>query len=505
MGDDSRVAAAAVEELLGDLRQRIQRLYRQAGEPSTRVLAARLGRAVSHTTVSAVLRCRRNPRWGQLELVVEALGGDPESIRPLWIAIRDAEDRALLVPPAAELGPSVPGGEIEVVKDFASLRYDDGTYTLNQQRLIKNIGHGDIYGYLVRIHVNRFPGFARLSELYHLQHPLRFDDLAFRAWLGLDQQIPLRSTKNASTNSVIERWVQFIGIDQVERPLGPGRQTWIEYEYQVGQEHWGDWFQRAIKHRTRQVRMTLDFPDHLMPPSGGVSVRYFSISQRPGEYINAPVEIASERVAGRSRHTWQVDAPPLQARYRTQWAFVDWPTTRLEAAGVVQHRDDSDALTAPAQPMDFTQPDTAQRVRRVAHALRQVADRVTRLHRFTDTMGLAAPQIGVDAQVVMVRPHGNEPFFLVNPRVVRRDGQVRDFEGCLSYFDVRGEVPRSQMITVACLDLDGNHREYTYRDRLARDVDHEVDHLAGRLYVDRMTVGDRIRLAPALREPGPAG
>jgi len=54
----------------------------------------RIGRAISHATVHAVLRCTKTPRWGQLELVVEALGGDVEEFLKLWISVRDAEDSA---------------------------------------------------------------------------------------------------------------------------------------------------------------------------------------------------------------------------------------------------------------------------------------------------------------------------------------------------------------------------------------------------------------------------
>ncbi|MEV7121045.1 hypothetical protein [Kitasatospora griseola] len=73
------------------LRAYLQTLHRRRGEPSTRALAKDTGSAISHTTVSLVLRCRTCPKWGPLELVVEALGGDVEEARLLWIAIRDME------------------------------------------------------------------------------------------------------------------------------------------------------------------------------------------------------------------------------------------------------------------------------------------------------------------------------------------------------------------------------------------------------------------------------
>ncbi|MGY0460095.1 hypothetical protein ACW14Y_07505 [Kitasatospora sp. cg17-2] len=73
------------------LRAYLQTLHRHRGEPSTRALAKSTGSAISHTTVSLVLRCRTCPKWGPLELVVEALGGDVDEARLLWIAVRDVE------------------------------------------------------------------------------------------------------------------------------------------------------------------------------------------------------------------------------------------------------------------------------------------------------------------------------------------------------------------------------------------------------------------------------
>jgi predicted ATPase len=86
---DLPVTAPASTEL-DVLRQHLQRLHRTAGEPSTREIAKRTHGGISHTTVAAVLRCAKNPRWGQVELVVEALGGDTEVFRPWWIAAQDA-------------------------------------------------------------------------------------------------------------------------------------------------------------------------------------------------------------------------------------------------------------------------------------------------------------------------------------------------------------------------------------------------------------------------------
>ncbi|MGW1728635.1 hypothetical protein ACWCQK_37875 [Streptomyces sp. NPDC002306] len=88
MFDPPLPSAGAGDQLLA-LRLRLQDLYRRAGKPSYRQLAARI-QALSHTTVHMVIRCERLPRWGNLELVVEALGGDVEEFRQLWLAAEAA-------------------------------------------------------------------------------------------------------------------------------------------------------------------------------------------------------------------------------------------------------------------------------------------------------------------------------------------------------------------------------------------------------------------------------
>jgi hypothetical protein len=75
-----------------ELRDQIRRLYLERGEPSLRDVARRTHGAVSHTTVGAVLRCDRLPRWGQVEMVVEALDGDVEAFRRIWVGTRTSAE-----------------------------------------------------------------------------------------------------------------------------------------------------------------------------------------------------------------------------------------------------------------------------------------------------------------------------------------------------------------------------------------------------------------------------
>lgn len=82
---------------------------------------------------------------------------------------------------------------------------------------------------------------------------------------------------------------------------------------------------------------------------------------------------------------------------------------------------------------------------------------------------------------------------LLNPTVVDESAEADEqFEGCLSFFDVRGKVPRPRALQVEYQDFDGQARTTTFTDGLARLVAHELDHLDGVLYVSRMTPGTEV-------------
>jgi peptide deformylase len=121
-----------------------------------------------------------------------------------------------------------------------------------------------------------------------------------------------------------------------------------------------------------------------------------------------------------------------------------------------------------------------------------VLDRVGALHPFTKGVGLAAPQLNLGWAAAVVRPPGPdaEPLVLLNPRVLDAspdlDGQ---YEGCLSFFDVRGLVDRPLWVDVESALLNGTQVVRRFERGLARLVLHEIDHLEGRLYTDRTPPG----------------
>ena len=102
-----------------------------------------------------------------------------------------------------------------------------------------------------------------------------------------------------------------------------------------------------------------------------------------------------------------------------------------------------------------------------------------------DGVGLAAPQVGILRRVVVVDV-GDGLFELVNPEIIRSEGEQSGPEGCLSVPNRQGLVTRPQTVTVRAMDRDGNEIEVTGEDFLARAFCHELDHLDGVLYVDKM-------------------
>ncbi len=102
-------------------------------------------------------------------------------------------------------------------------------------------------------------------------------------------------------------------------------------------------------------------------------------------------------------------------------------------------------------------------------------------------IGLAAPQVGRLERVAVVNVD-DQPLVIINPEIIDRDGTVRGEEGCLSIPEVFGDVERSARVVVRALNLDGETFDVEGRDLLARCLQHEIDHLHGKLFIDYLSV-----------------
>lgn len=105
----------------------------------------------------------------------------------------------------------------------------------------------------------------------------------------------------------------------------------------------------------------------------------------------------------------------------------------------------------------------------------------------SEGIGLAAPQVGRTERVAVVDVEGAR-YTLINPEVVERTGGAKSEEGCLSIPNIYGDVERPATVTVRTLDENGNTHEIVADGLLGRCMQHEVDHLDGKLFIDYLSV-----------------
>jgi peptide deformylase len=135
--------------------------------------------------------------------------------------------------------------------------------------------------------------------------------------------------------------------------------------------------------------------------------------------------------------------------------------------------------------------------------VRLARDMVETLHA-APGLGLAAPQVGVSRRVIVVDlsvgEDKNALHVLVNPEIVAQEGEAVCEEGCLSVPDIRENVVRPYRVLVRGLDLEGRQVEIEGEDILARALCHEIDHLDGILFVEKLSALKRTLIKKKLRK-----
>ena len=111
-------------------------------------------------------------------------------------------------------------------------------------------------------------------------------------------------------------------------------------------------------------------------------------------------------------------------------------------------------------------------------------------------IGLAATQVGIDARisVIDVSEDKDEPLTLINPELAERSGTATTEEGCLSIPNVFDKVTRAESVTLRALDRNGEPYELPAEGLLAVCIQHELDHLDGRLFIDHLSLLKRQRI-----------
>lgn len=391
------------------------------------------------------------------------------------------------------------GTGLVVEQELAHLSYEAGLYRCSVRRWLHNAGPEPVTRYPVRVSVDRYPGDAARSNRYYREHPLTWDELRLSAVAGEDPGEPMNWHPIHDRDSFKEVWLLFEN-DQTRFPLYPGQRTTIEYVYHLGDDKWGQWFQRYVGLPTRRLSVRLEFPAALQPTVWGVQT---SLTAESVPLRTPPTEsVEGDRVA----FEWSTEYPPLYTRYRLEWRFrtgsrqpaaparsvpvqlyrraSDW----MASIGIVQRG--SPLLTQPAQELDLPAEEPA--AHDVISRLLTALDRVGDLHTFGKGVGLAAPQLGIGRAVAVVMPPGEdaEPSILLNPKVMAASAETDEqYEGCLSFFDVRGLVRRPLWLEVEHSTPSATRQITVFEQGMARLVAHEIDHLKGQLYLDHMPPG----------------
>ena len=156
------------------------------------------------------------------------------------------------------------------------------------------------------------------------------------------------------------------------------------------------------------------------------------------------------------------------------------------------------------------------RLRNVARPVKQVDDAIRKLlDDMLETMyaapgiGLAATQVNVDKRVIVidVSEDKGQPLYLINPEILGLEGVEEMEEGCLSVPGVYEPVQRADQVRIRALDRDGQPFEMQAEGLLAVCIQHEIDHLEGKLFVDDLSQLKRTRIRKKLekeqRQPAP--
>ena len=121
--------------------------------------------------------------------------------------------------------------------------------------------------------------------------------------------------------------------------------------------------------------------------------------------------------------------------------------------------------------------------------------KTTMLHE--EGVGLAAPQVGVSRRIIVIRQNEQDVLVVINPEITNSAGKAIGEEGCLSIPEKSGLVARAEEITVTGLNSQGEEKTLQATGMLARVFQHEIDHLNGVLFTDKL-----IQLQQEQQEPG---
>lgn len=125
-------------------------------------------------------------------------------------------------------------------------------------------------------------------------------------------------------------------------------------------------------------------------------------------------------------------------------------------------------------------------VKEMTERTRELIDDMFETMYEANGVGLAAPQVGILKRIVVIDTTGDDPILLINPRIVETSGEQTGYEGCLSVPGKTGVVTRPNYVKAVALNEDMQPIEVEGTELLARAICHELEHLDGHLYVEKV-------------------
>src|SRR5579862_6325578 len=128
----------------------------------------------------------------------------------------------------------------------------------------------------------------------------------------------------------------------------------------------------------------------------------------------------------------------------------------------------------------------AHEIVKVTKKTQLLVDDMLRCMKKANGIGLAAPQLGILQRLIVIAPEGMKPTALINPKVIKSEGSAKGEEGCLSIPGLYGDVIRPASVEVEALDRKGRRVTLRLQGLKARVIQHEIDHLDGILFIDKV-------------------
>lgn len=133
----------------------------------------------------------------------------------------------------------------------------------------------------------------------------------------------------------------------------------------------------------------------------------------------------------------------------------------------------------------------AEEVHNLDHNIIKTIKDMTNTMYASKGIGLAGPQVGILSRVAVIdTSFGKDishPLVLINPRIIEQEGYVKGEEGCLSFPNMYAPVARHERVLIEYIDKKGKEVRFEARDFLARVLQHEIDHLEGVCFIDRLS------------------